>query len=211
MNIFSALKHSVLLAIVIAAMTGCAAAPTQEEEQGANAEQAQAAIEQARGALSEAQAEGAAWRDTADLIAQAEEAANAGDTARAYELAQQAQRQAENALAQKQAEEARLAEQQAAQQAAEATTQTYTVSRGDTLWGISGKETVYGNPYQWPLIFKANRDQIRDADLIYPGQQFVIKHDWSSAEVDAAVNHARTRGAWSLGTVEESDMMYLSR
>lgn len=85
----------------------------------------------------------------------------------------------------------------------------YTVTGGDSLWKISGKSEIYNNPYQWPLIYKANRDKIRDADLIYPGQQFSVVRNPSAAEVSAAVNHAKTRGAWSIGAVEESDRAYL--
>ncbi len=87
---------------------------------------------------------------------------------------------------------------------------SYSVVRGDHLWGISSKPTIYGNPYQWPLIFKANRDKIKDADLIQPGQVLSINRSASAAEVDAAVRHAKTRGAWTLGAVEESDKKYLS-
>ena len=85
----------------------------------------------------------------------------------------------------------------------------YTVQRGDSLWAISGKAEIYNNPYQWPLIYKANADKIKDADLIYPGQEFSIDRNPSAAEVDAAIEHAKTRGAWSLGEVEESDRAYL--
>ena len=85
----------------------------------------------------------------------------------------------------------------------------YEVVRGDSLWSISGKEETYSNPYQWPLIYKANRDKIKDADLIYPGQNFTVDRNPSAAEVEAAVDHARNRGAWSIGVVEESDRRYL--
>lgn len=88
---------------------------------------------------------------------------------------------------------------------------SYNVVRGDHLWGISSKPAIYGNPYQWPLIFKANRDKIKDADLIHPGQVFTINRNASQADVDAAVRHARTRGAWSLGKVEASDTRYLAQ
>ncbi len=87
----------------------------------------------------------------------------------------------------------------------------YRVMRGDNLWNISGKSEIYGNPYKWPLIYKRNAAQIKDADLIYPGQEFTVDLEPSAFEVDAAVEHARTRGAWSLGRVEESDRRYLSR
>ncbi len=83
------------------------------------------------------------------------------------------------------------------------------VVRGDSLWSISGKPDVYNNPYEWPLIYKANRDQIKDADLIYPGQVLSVDRNPTAAEVDAAVDHARHRGAWSIGVVEESDRNYL--
>jgi nucleoid-associated protein YgaU len=85
----------------------------------------------------------------------------------------------------------------------------YEVVRGDSLWSISGQSGVYNNPYQWPLIYKANRDQIKDADLIYPGQNFTVDMNPSAAEVERAVDHARNRGAWSIGVVEESDRAYL--
>lgn len=93
----------------------------------------------------------------------------------------------------------------------EASRMAYSVVRGDNLWNIAGKREVYGNPYNWPLIYKTNRDKIQDADLIYPGQEFEINKNPTSGEVDAAVNHARTRGAWSLGEAEQSDRDYTSR
>jgi nucleoid-associated protein YgaU len=88
---------------------------------------------------------------------------------------------------------------------------SYKVISGDNLWNIAGSRSVYGDPYKWPLIYKANKSRISDADLIYPGQIFDIDRSPSSAETGAAVKHARTRGAWSLGSVEPSDRTYLSR
>ena len=88
---------------------------------------------------------------------------------------------------------------------------SYSVVRGDNLWNISGKDEVYADPYQWPLIYKTNRDKIKDADLIYPGQVFDIDQNASASEIDAAVNHAKTRGAWSVGDTEQSDRDYLAK
>ena len=88
---------------------------------------------------------------------------------------------------------------------------SYTVVRGDSLWDIASYRVIYGNPYEWPLIYKANSDQIKDADLIYPGQVFAIPRDMSASDIEAAITHARTRGAWSLGVVEESDQAYLKQ
>src|SRR5438034_1277125 len=62
----------------------------------------------------------------------------------------------------------------------------YTVVKHDTLWGIAGKSTIYGDSFQWPMIFKANRDKIQDPDLIYPKQDLEIKKEPSSDEVAKA-------------------------
>ncbi len=51
---------------------------------------------------------------------------------------------------------------------------SYTVVRGDHLWGIAKKKEHYGNPFAWPIIYKANREQIKDPDLIYPNQVFKV-------------------------------------
>ncbi len=50
--------------------------------------------------------------------------------------------------------------------------ETATVTRGDSLWRISRK--TYGAGVRYTDIHKANQQQIRDPDLIYPGQVFVI-------------------------------------
>ena len=89
------------------------------------------------------------------------------------------------------------------------TMDSYEVNKGDHLWGISGKS--YGNPYKWPLIYKANSDKIKDADLIFPGQVLDIDSNPSDADGAAAINHAKSRGSWSIGTTEDSDKAYLAQ
>jgi len=49
---------------------------------------------------------------------------------------------------------------------------THHVERGNTLWGISQK--FYGDGSRYELIFAANTNQIRNPNLIYPGQTFVV-------------------------------------
>jgi nucleoid-associated protein YgaU len=49
---------------------------------------------------------------------------------------------------------------------------TTTVSRGDSLWRIS--RLAYGAGTRYAVIYKANRQQIRNPNLIYPGQVFVL-------------------------------------
>ena len=87
----------------------------------------------------------------------------------------------------------------------------YVVQKGDHLWGISAKPAVYGDPYQWPLLYKRNRDEIYDPDLIYPGQVLQIERDLSQTQINIAVNHAKTRGAWVLGEIEATDIQYLRK
>lgn len=50
-----------------------------------------------------------------------------------------------------------------------------TVQPGYTLWAIS--EGYFGTGIQYVQLFEANRDQIRDPDLIYPGQVFALPPD----------------------------------
>lgn len=49
---------------------------------------------------------------------------------------------------------------------------TTTIVQGDNLWRISRK--VYGQGIRYTWIYDANTDQIRNPNLIYPGQIFVM-------------------------------------
>jgi len=48
----------------------------------------------------------------------------------------------------------------------------YAVESGDSLWKIAQKH--YGDGNEWNAHFEANREVIKDADLIYPGQQIRV-------------------------------------
>ena len=87
----------------------------------------------------------------------------------------------------------------------------WTVQLGDHLWGISSHPKVYNDPHRWPLLYKTNRHQLKDADLLQPGQVLDIDRDHSASEIQRAIQHAKTRGPWVLGIVELSDIEYLSR
>ena len=56
------------------------------------------------------------------------------------------------------------------------------IRRGDNLWHISRRN--YGRGIRYHAIFEANQDRIRDPDLIYPGQVFVVPErdlSWETA------------------------------
>lgn len=48
----------------------------------------------------------------------------------------------------------------------------YAIQKGDTLSAIAKK--YYGNANDYPRIFEANREVIKDANLIFPGQKIRI-------------------------------------
>ena len=59
---------------------------------------------------------------------------------------------------------------------------TARIARGDSLWRISRR--AYGEGDRYTVIYDANQDQIRDPDLIYPGQVFVLPSDGASERRD---------------------------
>ncbi|MGJ3264126.1 MAG: LysM peptidoglycan-binding domain-containing protein [Salinarimonas sp.] len=61
---------------------------------------------------------------------------------------------------------------------------TALVVRGDSLWRISRR--IYGDGIRYTVIFDANQDQIRNPDLIFPGQVFVLPAaENTTADADA--------------------------
>ena len=50
--------------------------------------------------------------------------------------------------------------------------QTAQVVTGHTLWALS--QNYYGDPTRYPVIYEANKSQIHNPNLIYPGQVFVV-------------------------------------
>ena len=51
-------------------------------------------------------------------------------------------------------------------------TRKLSIVKGDNLWNIA--RAHYGEGLQYTIIFNANKNQIRDPDLIYPGQNFSL-------------------------------------
>jgi len=50
--------------------------------------------------------------------------------------------------------------------------QAFIVQPGNNLWRIARRS--YGEGLRYTVIYQANRSQIRNPDLIYPGQVFTI-------------------------------------
>ncbi len=74
-------------------------------------------------------------------------------------------------------------------------TQRYVVAAGDSLWIISGRPEVYGNPYLWPLVWQANLDSLSDPNQLRAGQRLKIRSNPTVAEVVQAIDTAhRYRG-----------------
>ena len=60
----------------------------------------------------------------------------------------------------------------AAAEEGETKNEFYTIESGDSLSKIAKK--YYGDANEYPKIFEANREVIKDVDLIYPGQKIRI-------------------------------------
>jgi LysM repeat protein len=83
---------------------------------------------------------------------------------------------------------------EASQKAKEELPTTYIVQKGDTLSSIAEKADIYGNKYQWPLIFDANRDILDDYKTVTVGQKLIIPRNVSAVEIEAAKQKASEYG-----------------
>ena len=72
-------------------------------------------------------------------------------------------------------------------------TLNYQVMKGDSLWTIARKPSVYGDPRRWPLIYRSNQAHIRNPDVLPPGLTLLIELEPSADLVKLAAEHARRR------------------
>jgi len=115
--------------------------------------------------------------DAAELLIGATEAFENSDYLRAKEKADAAYRLAKTAL-----DEARAARKKAMDEAERELSKkrppSYTVGswakNRDCLWNIAKKTEIYSDPWQWKKIYLANKNKIKNPDLIYPKQVFKI-------------------------------------
>ena len=133
-------------------------------------------IKEAEGLIKEAKGRGAA-KHAAELLASAEKnlaEAKArqkdADIIKGVEFAQKAVDDAKAALSACEAANAKK----------------YIVKSGDCLWRISNNKATFGDPFLWPLIYKLNAGQIKDPELIYPAQEFLVPTDPSKVQLDKA-------------------------
>ncbi len=60
---------------------------------------------------------------------------------------------------------------------------TYKVKKGETLIDIAQRREIFNDKFMWPLIYKANRDQMRDPQVVFPGQVLSIPRELSFEEI----------------------------
>ena len=215
------LKVAAIAVLTSGLIVGCQQSDSGEMTTTEVEEECQGATPEVRNAIYAAKLKnararnlGAEWEENAKIIEEAEQAAADCQNVRAKILANKAEDAAAEAIAALQASQTVAVEEPEAEPATEMDDSPYIggylVVSGDNLWNISGQDTIYGDPYMWPLIYKANSGQIKDADLIFPGQYFYIPKA-KGDERGAAIAHAKNRGAWTIGVTEASDLDYLAQ
>jgi nucleoid-associated protein YgaU len=131
--------------------------------------------------------------------ARREEAARLAEEQKRAELKRQAREAAER-LAQEQAQAAEQVQKEAVEherkkprppQKEVQQVTSYTVRRGETLPLIASQPQVYGDTSLWPLIYRANRDQIGDPRHVWPGQVLRIPRNIGRDDIAEARRYAQ--------------------
>jgi LysM repeat protein len=75
----------------------------------------------------------------------------------------------------------------------------YTVRPGDTLSSIA--QRFYGNPADWRLLYQANRSEIPNPNVIYPGQVLNVPYGPAASSTTTSRSTALTMSATPSGTL----------
>jgi nucleoid-associated protein YgaU len=208
------LKVTAIALMTSGMIVGCQQSSTDDMTEVAVEEECQGATPEVRNAIYAAKLKnararnlGADWEENAKIIEEAEKAAEDCQNVRAKILADKAEAAAAEAISMMQTEEVVVVEEVVEESPYLG---GYLVVSGDNLWNIASQDSIYGNPFQWPLIYKANSGQIKDADMIFPGQYFYIPKAKGSDRANA-IEHAKNRGSWTIGETEASDLDYLAQ
>jgi len=170
-----------LLSLLLVVLTGCPKRPLVPPVDKARLD-AEEAIASASEAINRAREVGADVTEAEGLLEEAKGAFDEGDYATAISKAREAEESAnqarERALAKAREEEEKEWEVVEEEKVVEGAPKIYVVGTWardrDCLWNIAKKPSIYGDPWKWKRIYKANTDKIKDPDLIYPGQRLTI-------------------------------------
>jgi nucleoid-associated protein YgaU len=171
----------------IAAVAPSATAPADQQDSG----QDEAALAEAPAATGEPEAQptGQAPAAQPDISAVSTEQATANDDGSADETVAAADTgNASNATGADTGSEATAPALQRAEG-------SVIIRRGDSLWRISRR--VYGRGVRYSTIYLANQEQIRDPDMIWPGQVFAVPQETpegETADMDAIGDQAVAPG-----------------
>lgn len=108
-------------------------------------------------------------------------AREAAETEERLRLQEEKRRQAQEAAAKRSVASHETVQQQPV---------VYTVHRGESLPQIAAKADIYNDSSLWPLIYRANRDQIRDPRQLWPGQVLKIPRRFSREELIEAKRYS---------------------
>ena len=136
-------------------------------------------------------------------LAAEEEARKKAEEEARLKAEEEARKKAEEEARLKAEEEARKkAEEEARRKAERTPLSEYRVSEKDTLASIAALPGVYNDPLLWPLLYQANRDQIKDPAAIHVGQTLNIPRNQTTTELEAARQRAREAGLFGLSPSE---------
>ncbi len=74
---------------------------------------------------------------------------------------------------------------------ARADVRVYVVRKGDCLWKIAARKNVFGDPWQWPLLFLRNRALVPDPNRVEVGQRLEVPQRVPAGAMDQALAFAR--------------------